>query len=482
VSLRALGIQKHSTSLTARRHNKKQVDLSLTFRLSGLPSGAQLELVQSSRTATAINVALQLPDNQRLTEKFSSTTSIWQILRAFESGAAGGTGSTGPSNFTQRGIAKQENGNPGAGRLYYETPVVNVMGRELASFVDLQKSLVQLGVTSGSALLRLSFRGTNQPLEEAMTQISEYFKSSGADGEAEAPKANQPAPQPDVASSTAETFVPRDTAPSEQTLEAEIGGQQQRDTEPEKTQASSNQPQSDTVTPPPPMNTATQRPLKVFLPPTTSTPSAASLPFNENDYVPTIEHARIHQARLSNSGRNQRLLSDKELADQEAERQARLSAVNQVKVRIRFPDQTTVETIFGKDDRGQDVYGMVRDVIASSNERFSLTYVGLKGGHLVLRDGPQRLVADDGWKGSMLINFTWDQDVSAEVKKHPVLKAEVSRQAVPLKVDAPKFEDEPEQKPEKSSGWSLGQGGKDPDRQKSMEAKLKGFLGIGKKK
>jgi tether containing UBX domain for GLUT4 len=52
------------------------------------------------------------------------------------------------------------------------------MGRELATFADLQKSLAELGLTSGTALLRLSFRPTAQPLEEAMGEIERYFCSA----------------------------------------------------------------------------------------------------------------------------------------------------------------------------------------------------------------------------------------------------------------------------------------------------------------
>lgn len=68
----------------------------------------------------------------------------------------------------------------GSGRLVYETPVVQVMGRELSAFTDLQKSLGQLGFNGGSVLLRLSFRPTQTPLEESMAEIEEYFKSIDA--------------------------------------------------------------------------------------------------------------------------------------------------------------------------------------------------------------------------------------------------------------------------------------------------------------
>ena len=51
------------------------------------------------------------------------------------------------------------------------------MGRDYATFTDLQKTLAQLGFNNGSVLLRLSFRTTDTPLEEAMELIEQYFKS-----------------------------------------------------------------------------------------------------------------------------------------------------------------------------------------------------------------------------------------------------------------------------------------------------------------
>lgn len=447
------------------------MDLSHTFRLSGLPSGAQLELVQSSRTAAPINVALQLPaseDNIRLTDKFPSTTSLWQILRAFESGAAGGRT---PANFTQRGTARQQNGSSGAGRLYYETPVLNIMSRELASFVDLQKTLVQLGVTSGSALLRLSFKGTDQPLEEAMVEISEYFQNAKSNEPIASGSGNPPLPREPAFTAAA----PAGATGEENTI---IANSNNQDTAAEAAQELA----SSTQEAPPSTGLSQQRALKVFLAPTTSTPAAAAQPYNENDYVPTIEHAKLHQARLSSAGRNQRLLSDAELAKQGTERQARLDAVNKVKVRVRFPDQTTIETSFGREDTGRDVYEFVRNLMTNGGERFSLAYVGSKAGHVSLRDGPQKLIADDGWKGSMLINLIWDESVSAQVKRQRVLREDISKQAVPLTFETPAVEEEPEQKSEKPSGGIFGQKSKDSDRQKSVEAKLKGLLGLGKKK
>src|SRR3954471_6278059 len=157
------------------RYKNKVVDLSQTFRQTGFPSGATLELIVASTSAGVVSVALQLPeDGGRLTDKIPSNTTLWRILRKFES-------TEGKNyNFTARGSAGVESGSSGAGRIYYEMPNLNILGRECLTFGDLQKTLQDFGLNKGTALLKLSFKKTQQPFEEALTEIGEYFKEEEA--------------------------------------------------------------------------------------------------------------------------------------------------------------------------------------------------------------------------------------------------------------------------------------------------------------
>ena len=70
-----------------------------------------------------------------------------------------------------------DSGISGAGRLYYENPVLQIVGREYSSLADLQKSLSQLGFNDGSVLLKLSFSASSIPLEQAQEEVEKYFKS-----------------------------------------------------------------------------------------------------------------------------------------------------------------------------------------------------------------------------------------------------------------------------------------------------------------
>lgn len=164
-------------SYALKTQTNKTVDLSQPFRLSGLTSGAKLTLIQASRSPSVVNVALQLPESEgggRLSDKFPSTTSLWLVLRKYEDAVAGQP--PRKLNLTQRGVPPTQ--SAGSGRLEYEQPCLHLLGRNLESFVDLQKTLAQLGLNSGSVLIRLSFKSVGQPLDEAMQEIEQYFSAA----------------------------------------------------------------------------------------------------------------------------------------------------------------------------------------------------------------------------------------------------------------------------------------------------------------
>ena len=269
------------------RRNNKQIDLSRTIRLSGLSSGAKLELVVQSRSPSVVSVALQLPDSDtrdrspgRLVDKFPSVTTLWLVLRKFESGPTiEGGGRAVPHNFTARGVPQMADGVSGSGRLYYETPVLQFMERELSTFTDLQKTLGQLGLNSGSALFRLSFRPTQQPLEEAMLEIDRYFKSvesdsrSGAHSESVSTMESLPdpaKPDPGLGMEVATTTLPetllgeegKETTPAPET---DIAGNAM----PTESDEQRGTVEQATIGP-------DERPVSIFAPPSNTTPQAVN--------------------------------------------------------------------------------------------------------------------------------------------------------------------------------------------------------------
>jgi tether containing UBX domain for GLUT4 len=385
------------------KHNNKAVDLSRTMRLSGLTSGAKLELTMLSRSPSVVSVALQLPSGTRLLDKFPSNTTLWLILRKFESGVAGGGTK---ENLTVRGIPKT-NGQGGSGRLYHEEPVLQIMGRDYGSFTDLQKSLGQIGFKDGNVLLKLSFRQSETPLEEAIQHMNEYFESAELDAnpsektEASGPAKSVSSPQP------SQTEAPG--AESELPDKVEAADQMDKDT----TGSAST--------------TIANRPTSIYRPPTSSTPQAAQTPHNPADYVPTVEHAKVHQASLAKAGQNQRLLTDTELTAQAAERTARRASITSVTIKVRFPDESSAIAPFTQTDTAEDLYRYVEGLLRSGvTEPFEVAFAGPKGKMILLARNNQKLIGQVGLEGKVLVQVRWAEGASSDAKKGPSLRKEVA--------------------------------------------------------
>ncbi|KAL2366791.1 hypothetical protein RJZ56_000376 [Blastomyces dermatitidis] len=456
------------------KHQKKQIDLSLSIRLSGLSSGAKLELVQLSRSPSVVSVALQLPEseaqgapNGRLTDKFPSNTTLWHVLRKFEAGVAG-NGTT--RNLTARGVPSAATGT---GRLFYESPVIQVVGRELSTFSDLQRTLGQLGFNSGSTLLRLSFRTTDKPLEEAMMEIGEYFKSveeeQGDSGAKAAESSNRETP----ASSGPEVPTPESTSTS---TPSNI-----MDTTPEQPATPEERQQQ----PPSPTTIVSSRPTTVYAPPSSTVPQSAQTPFNEHDYIPTVNHAKAHQLHLNRTSRPNRLPTDAELAAKASAQETKLASVADVEVKIRFPDQSQVVSKFTREDTAQGLYAFVRSCLDGSiaSEGFSLSFFAagaagagagagtgtqhsllLKGQSVIPDVAEKLLIRDLRMNGRVLVNFSWANNVSSKAKiastRGHILRPELRQVASQIKVQevaAVPIDD----KEDKSSLQRLGGGGGD---------------------
>ena len=366
-------------------------------------------------------------------------------------------------------------GMSGAGRLCYEMPTLNLMGRQLESVSDLSKTLQQLGV-KGSAMMRLGFKNTMKPLEEAMAEISNYFDDDGEKASASQPA---PAPTPDTMDTSGEVpptiSTPQPPAETQDTFENEPTSKPEVDT---------------TCTP------SSVPSLSVFAPPSASTPAAAesNTPHNEADYIPTAEHARSHQANLSRSSRNKKLLGESEMQKQREEREADLAKVSSVTVRLRFPDQSSVQKEFGQEDTLASLYETCRAVLErTSNEQFEL-HATKAGGTAVqgggtgsitsLPESNERLIKDLGWTGRVLVTVGWGPQVAKERRAQPSLKSEFRARAEELKVEQPKED-------MRGTGKSLGDaspmGAEDETAEASKqkktgdkEARLKKLLGFKK--
>ena len=320
-------------------------------------------------------------------------------------------------------------GESGPGRLFYETPVIHAIGRELVSFIDLQKTLAQLGYNDGSVLLRLSFRATQSPLEQAIMEIDQYFRSL----EEEANGGSTPEmTQPTVANEGEDSSTLLEP-PSRQLPASTFPG-------PTLLSPNAQFGASALVTDPAFDGTMTgpdQRPITVFAPPSGSTPAAARQAYNERDYEPSIDHARLHQSRLATNSRNKTLPSNAELAAQ-AEAQAKNKAeVKVVKIKTRFPDNSTVISEFSYVDTNWQLYEYVRKLLENEDEPFSLNFMTGKGPQKIAKESNTRLISGLGMIGSAVVNVLWEEGVSSQARAGRVLKREYQDRAAEIKVKEP---------------------------------------------
>ncbi|KAK0617900.1 GLUT4 regulating protein TUG-domain-containing protein [Bombardia bombarda] len=411
------------------KHKQKTLDLSGPFRTSGLSPGAKLELVQKSSSPSVVSIALDVA-GQRYTKKLPSNMALWQVLRQFES-------SEKNLDITGKAWSKSSNG----GQLYHEAPVLNIMGREYSSLEDLQKTLSQCGINSGSIALRVSFRQTEKTLEQAMTEIGTYLKEV----EPEQPKKQEtkeeePAPASTTSEGTEATQTlsieatePETPAPAPTTTADTAAA-----TAPEQSTSTTTTDLMDIDSPPPsqqqlsPETTTTPQdplqPTDVFLAPSSSTlaaAQAANLP--DSIYEPTIAHAQLRQQQLLARAQNTRLKSDAELAADAAEEAARLARITRVDVKVRFPDQTSAQWVARPEHAGSFLHDAVRAVMAHPDQKFKLVMSGPKA--VVVGDDAKLLIASYRFKGRELLNLVWEDGVSDEARAAPFLKGSVASRA-----------------------------------------------------
>ena len=421
--------------LTGLRNNGKTIDLSQTWRQCGLSPGVKLELVESSRSPSTVTIALQLPSSLpggRLVNQFRSDTTLWHILRWFEDKEE--------LNITQRGVANIENGESGAGRINYEMPRLLITGRELSTFGDLQKTLAQLGFNSGSLLVRLGFRQTEQPLEEAMVEIAEYCKEQEVPPSTETPAPAPhrsasvvPAPAPKHAAQQGPKSAEQPTTDKNEDIQPPHSAQSPPSAEQHPAKAA-----EETVLGP------NGRSISVIAPPSSSTPQAALLPHNESDYTPSLQHIKLHESRMGANTTNKRLLSDAEEQKLQEEKAAKLANITEVKIKISFPDEMKLVTTFTADDSAADLYTIVRSMIIAEDQPFKLVYFD-RGTQTVPDDAQKKLIKHLGFGGGVMVNFHWADASDPARRKPPILKtkwAGMAKEQVTTTVPQVEGEDE----------------------------------------
>jgi tether containing UBX domain for GLUT4 len=419
-----------------------------------------------------VSIALDV-NGQRYTKKLPSDMSLWKVMRQFESAENG-------LNITGRGVPVGTN----SGQLYHDAPVVNIMGREYSAMEDLQKTLSQCGINSGSIVLRVTFKLGERTLYDAMQQIAQYLnevepEQPKTEGEADAgtaPVVEQPKTDDTAMEEAAilEATAPagaEETAPSAPAEPTTTAGE---------TMQVDGPPAEETPTPGDPL-----QPTGVFTAPTSSTPAAARTHEDDSVYEPTIAHAQLRQQQLLQRAQNTRLKSDAELAAEAAAEAAQLAKITQVELKVRFPDQTSAMWTITPEETGAFLYHAIRNLMAHPAAPFKLILPGPK---TVVQESDKKLIAGYRLRGREMLHLLWDDAVAAGVRREPFLKGSVASRAREVVVpEIPQGVAEQEGgKGGDAAGSSSGQqqvkrdGGSGLDSD-VVKKKLSKFLGLRKK-
>lgn len=482
------------------RHKQKNVDLTIPFRIAGLAGGAKLDLVVRSKSPAPVAVAVAIPppdsqafNNGRLGVTVPSSFTIWQVLRQIENLP---DAINAKLNITARGVASMNNGQAtGSGQLLYEAPVLNIMGRELGSFADYQRTLSQLGYNSGSVLIRLVYKTPGITFFEAQEQISQYFKEVEQDETGKPTPStdspSQPTPSTQEEASSASAAEPSPTVQMQDAPATNDTPESAPLISTEPTSAGAPALQAVPSTAADPTSTAQSpavpqdplAPIGIFSAPSSSTPAAARAAISETDFTPSIAHAQLHQARLLDGSRNKRLLSDKQLAEQAAATEERLSAVKSIEVKVRFPDNTSATWVITHDDTGAKLYKAVRSVMDDPSLPFHLVVPGTKN---VIRDvdtADNRVIRAHKLTGRVLVNLVWDDGAPAASRGKPFLKSSASQAARDIEVpDVPVVEEKEEKRPEKQPQQKQGSSSQGGIGEDAMKKKIGKFFKLPGKK
>ncbi|KAI8805289.1 hypothetical protein BJ742DRAFT_902380 [Cladochytrium replicatum] len=155
------------------RYHKNTLDLSLSVRFANLPPDAKPVIA---------TVAVQVPDQPRLMDKFAVKKTLWQVLLHFEA-LSGET-----LNLTRRTGVPPTDSKPGAAQFFkaiadlgkkaepfYMIPVCVVMNVEYNTVEALQKTTLEDAGITTNGIIRILFRFSEQTLVQMLPIIDREF-------------------------------------------------------------------------------------------------------------------------------------------------------------------------------------------------------------------------------------------------------------------------------------------------------------------
>lgn len=382
------------------QYRSKQTVLndSLPFRLTNLVPNAKIELVSAPKKKTngIVNIKISFPEYTGVA-KLSSQTTIWNILRYFE-------GESG-INITKRSVDK-------GSVTVYEMPQVQLFNTIITKLEDLDQPLEAVGISSGSALMRIRFEAGSIPFETA-ADTQQRFKQNDNEpvkNEEALKTTRAPEPESDEKQPTAEPTGQTQTAETVSNEKAPSGSGSVSGTSVEDNK---------------------KRRIQVYLP----TQNTRTIPDDASVEDMTSSQFRLYRAQLNSmSGSDKKDAPLTTAAMREQQRNANKRQITECVIRVRLPDQTHVEGKFHASETIADVYDFVKSTLRNPDIPFLLFMYPPR---TVLGDPTQRLVDDCNLGARVLVYLEWDTEQvdSSTLPKEKLLNDSALASAKPITED-----------------------------------------------
>ncbi|CAF1280871.1 unnamed protein product [Adineta ricciae] len=170
-------------------HQRKKCDLTIPWRLAGIPTNALLEMykLEERRPMSDVTIQLQLSDNSRHAGSFQPSITLREMLEQYR---------CQPNSL----VAVFDNSINNDGQLH---PVCSYMSEEIIGDYALSNTTIrELGLTSGAAVIRYNHRAMNEEdLKKINSRIDEKIARRHRQSQPQTTEST-PAPPPSAQAAT----------------------------------------------------------------------------------------------------------------------------------------------------------------------------------------------------------------------------------------------------------------------------------------
>ncbi|KAJ2659528.1 hypothetical protein IWW48_003474 [Coemansia sp. RSA 1200] len=372
----------------------------------GNGTGHQVEQVPNPKPKpkqkqAVIKVALQIVGGSRIINDFEPTATLWDIVSTAERGGGalnltsryceysalarksetpssplenvqrkvfgsvqnlynsisrGGSADSSRSSTPSVSSTRSPSVPPSAASLVYQQPVLQLPGREVASFEEMQATTLRsLGFTSGQALVRLSFR--DAPTPTALPPVS------GLAPENQKPQTHSP--------------TPRLKEPSNEPAKESSSDSKQTASQPAEKRSPAPVRHTEQPAPKEAAGLVAQRQIRVYANhPGSPSPAAVKIELPDSFYNLSSSDASMlisaQRSRLQEADRGFRMRSAEEKKRLEQQEKFKHEHPTTV-IRFRFPDTAHVQATFASTERISELFAFVQSILVSPNGLATLT-------------------------------------------------------------------------------------------------------------